>query len=193
MKKLILLAVIILFLGTSALGGIFYLLYSNLAQSATLGIQATPTPAIISTDYSPPYPVTRVVDGDTIKINLAGKTETVRLLGIDTPETVDPRKPVQCYGKEASDHLNTLLSGKSVQLETDDSQGKRDKYDRLLAYIWLGGKLINQQMVSDGFAFEYTYNLPYKYQQQFNEAQNSARSQNLGLWGKICDYATTKK
>jgi micrococcal nuclease len=193
MRKLILLAVLVLGLGVISLGGIFYLLYQYSAQSATLGVQVTPTPAIEATDYSPNYPVTRVVDGDTIKINYAGKTETVRLIGIDTPETVDPRKPVQCFGKEASDYLKSLLSGKSVQLEFDDSQGKRDKYNRLLAYIWLGGKSINLQMISEGFAFEYTYNLPYKYQKLFKAAQKSAGSQNIGLWGKSCDYYQTKK
>ncbi|MBP9758982.1 S-layer homology domain-containing protein [Candidatus Dojkabacteria bacterium] len=129
------------------------------------------------------YPVTKVVDGDTIEVNINGTTEKIRLIGIDTPETVDPRKPVQCFGIEASNKAKELLSGKSIGLEADQSQGERDKYDRLLRYVFLqNGTNFNKYMISEGYAFEYTYNTAYKYQAEFKEAQKQATSAKKGLW-----------
>ncbi|MDO8522286.1 MAG: thermonuclease family protein, partial [bacterium] len=129
------------------------------------------------------YPVTKVVDGDTVAVNINGKNATVRLIGLDTPETVDPRKPVQCFGEEASKKAKEILTGKSVRLETESSQGQLDKYGRLLAYIFLeDGTLFNQLMISEGFGHEYTYNLPYKYQKEFKQAEKTARENNRGLW-----------
>ena len=127
--------------------------------------------------------VIRVVDGDTIHVSLNNKDITIRMIGIDTPETVDPRKPVQCFGKEASNHAHQLLDGTIVYLEQDISQGDYDKYNRLLSYIWMpDGRLFNQVMITEGYAFEYTYHLPYKYQSQFKDAQRNAQSLQLGLW-----------
>jgi micrococcal nuclease len=131
------------------------------------------------------YKVVSVVDGDTIKIDLDGKKTTVRLLGIDTPETVDPRKPVQCFGKEASAKLKELIAGKNITTESDPSQGDKDKYGRLLRYIYLeDGTFINEMMIKEGFAFEYTYNLPYKYQAEFKKAQQQAQLEQKGLWAE---------
>lgn len=127
--------------------------------------------------------VSRVVDGDTVDIELDGEVTRVRLLGIDTPEVVDPRKPVQCFGQEASDHLHALLDGQDVTLEYDDSQGVTDKYDRTLAYVLLDGeKNINEQMIRDGFAYEYTYRDAYRYQMEFRNAEREAREGKKGLW-----------
>jgi len=105
---------------------------------------------------------------------------------------VDPRKPVQCFGKEASDKAKELLTGKSVRLEKDASQGEYDKYGRLLAYVYLpdlpdsagkaGGTLFNKYMIAEGYGHEYTYNLPYKYQQEFKAAEARARAEKKGLW-----------
>lgn len=127
--------------------------------------------------------VSSVVDGDTIKVNINGTTETLRLIGIDTPEVVDPRKPVQCFGVEASNKAKELLSGKSVRLEADPTQGERDTYGRLLRYVFTSdGTNFNKLMIQEGYAFEYTYNLPYKYQTEFNQAESYARTNKLGLW-----------
>lgn len=126
--------------------------------------------------------VIRVVDGDTIVVEQAGKEEKVRLIGINSPESVDPRKEVECFGKEASAKLKEWLDGKIVQLERDDSQGNVDKYGRLLRYVWLEGNNINRKMVEEGFAYEYTYDLPYKYQVVFQEAEQLARDGQRGLW-----------
>jgi micrococcal nuclease len=129
------------------------------------------------------YQVVSVIDGDTVDVNIEGKVERLRLIGIDTPETVDPRKEVQCFGKEASNKAKELLEGQFIFLESDDTQGERDKYRRLLRYIFLiGGTNFNQYMISEGYATEYTYADPYKYQADFIAAQETARSEGKGLW-----------
>lgn len=135
------------------------------------------------------YPVTAVSDGDTIKVQIDGKQETVRLIGVDTPETKDPRKPVQCYGKIASAYTTSALMGKSVRLEADDSQQQRDKYGRLLRYVYLSdGTLFNQLLIESGHAYEYTYKVPYQFQSQFKQAAAEAQANQIGLWNpKTCN------
>lgn len=129
------------------------------------------------------YKVIRAVDGDTLKIDMNGTEESVRLIGINTPETVDPRKTVECFGKEASARMKDLAQGKLVYLETDSSQGARDAYGRLLAYIYLeDGQMLNRKMIAEGYAYEYTYLSPYKYQKEFRQLQNLARTSKYGLW-----------
>jgi micrococcal nuclease len=127
--------------------------------------------------------VINVVDGDTIDVDINGKEERLRMIGVNTPETVDPRRTVECFGKEASNKTKELLSGKSVYLESDATQGDRDKYGRLLRYIFMeDGTNYNYWLISNGYAFEYTYNLPYKYQSEFKNAQEFAEINKLGLW-----------
>ncbi len=135
------------------------------------------------------YKITKIVDGDTIAVDIAGKTETIRLIGINTPEIVDPGKPAECFGKEASNKAKETLTGKSVKLEADSAQGERDKYNRLLRYIFLeDGTNFNKMMISDGFAYEYTYNIPYEYQDEFKQAEKEARESKRGLWApNACD------
>ena len=112
-----------------------------------------------------------------------GTTERLRLIGIDTPETVDPRKPVQCFGKEASDRAHAMLDGQQVSIIGDPSQDTSDRYGRLLAYLWRAdGRFYNQAMIADGYAHEYTYQIPYQYQTAFRIAQQAAQAQQLGLW-----------
>jgi len=129
------------------------------------------------------YEVVSVVDGDTIKVQMGSEVETLRLIGIDTPETKDPRKPVQCYGIEASNKAKEILEGKWVSLELDPTQGERGRYGRLLTYVFLeDGTFYNQLMIGEGYAHEYTYNRPYKYQSQFKQAESFARENEKGLW-----------
>ncbi|MCA4134850.1 thermonuclease family protein [Arthrobacter sp. M4] len=91
-----------------------------------------------------PFPITSVTDGDTIRVTINGKSTPVRLIGIDTPEVTDPRKPVQCFGQEASRRAHELLDGTQVWLEYDPTQARRDRYGRPLAYVWLNDtELIN--------------------------------------------------
>lgn len=139
------------------------------------------------------HSVTSVVDGDTIKVNINGTVETLRLIGMDTPETVDPRKPVQCFGKEASNKAKELLIGTKVRLEKDPTQGELDKYGRTLAYVYReDGLFYNKYMIEQGYAHEYTYNTPYKYQAEFKAAQKSAQENLRGLWSPgTCNGDTT--
>jgi micrococcal nuclease len=124
--------------------------------------------------------VVRVVDGDTVDLAPCGR---VRLIGIDTPETVDPRRPVQCFGREAAAKATELLEGQTVFLEPDPTQGERDRHGRLLRYVWLAdGRLVNLELVAQGYAHEYTYAAPYTYQDAFQRAQREAREQGRGLW-----------
>jgi micrococcal nuclease len=107
----------------------------------------------------------------------------MRLIGINAPESVDPRRPVQCFGREASAEMKRLVGGQAVSLETDPSQDLHDKYGRLLAYVFLqDGTNVNLHMIEAGFAYEYTYDLPYKYQRQFKAAQKDAQAEGRGLW-----------
>ncbi|MEI7620273.1 MAG: thermonuclease family protein [Candidatus Falkowbacteria bacterium] len=140
------------------------------------------------------YEVVKVVDGDTITVIVDGKKIGIRMIGLDTPETVDPRKKVQCFGREASDKSKELLSGKKVRLESDDTQGDKDKYDRLLRYVFLeDGTLFNKWMIENGFGFEYTYDSnPYKYQFDFQAAENLARENNRGLWASTACNGESK-
>jgi micrococcal nuclease len=165
---------------------------------------ATPTP-IPTTRTGATKPVdaqaakvVKVIDGDTVDVSFNNQTVRLRLIGIDTPESVDPRKPVQCFGIEASNYSKNILLNQTVYLERDTSQGEYDVYNRLLVYIWLDDTtLFNQKIIAEGYAFEYTYRLPYRYQTAFKAAQQSARSSQNGLWspttcnGDINTGATT--
>ena len=143
-------------------------------------------------ETSPLYEVTRVVDGDTIDVLLDGKVERLRLIGINTPETVDPRKPVECFGREAKEKAESILSGRRIELESEPLQDERDKYGRLLRYVFLeDGTNFNLLMIREGYAYEYTYDLPYKYQTEFKQAQKYAEGNELGLWGKLCEGQTS--
>lgn len=158
------------------------------SQDDTLGVFTTKAPVITPVSENEPidkisYKVIKVVDGDTMDVDINGTVERLRLIGIDTPETVDPRKDVQCFGKEASDKSKELLEGKYVTLESDSSQSIRDKYKRLLVYVFMSdGTNFNKYMIEEGYAYEYTYDSAYKYQSEFKEAQNNARNSNKGLW-----------
>ena len=95
------------------------------------------------------------------------------MIGLDTPESADPRKPVQCCALEASTQAKTILGGQSVYLETHPSQGNVDKYGHTLAYVWTAsGPLFNLDMIADGYAYEYTYCLLYRYQRKRKIAPN---------------------
>lgn len=143
----------------------------NLAtDSASLGVQSNQ------------FLVTKVIDGDTIEIETGQK---VRYLGVDTPETVDPRRPVECFGKEAKNKNKQLVEGKRVILEKDISE--TDKYGRLLRYVYLpmGDNLlfVNDYLIRAGFATVLTYPPDVKFAEQFLKAQSAAKAEKLGLWG----------
>ena len=143
------------------------------------GVKETPKDQIEADKYK----IIQVVDGDTIRIEVDGVVESVRIIGMDTPEVVDPRKPVQCFGVEASNQAKKLLSSQTITLEIEESQGTRDKYHRLLGYVIMpDGRDFGTVMISTGYAYEYTYNTPYKKQSIYREAQAEAMEAELGLW-----------
>lgn len=133
--------------------------------------------------------VERVIDGDTITVRIDGDDVTVRMIGIDTPETVKPDSPVECFGPEASDFAKETLTGATVTLELDDSQGDTDQYDRALAYVWLelptgALRMFNLESVAGGFAEARQYGpTPYAWKAEFDAAESAARDRALGQWG----------
>lgn len=138
------------------------------------------------------YYVTDVLDGDTIEVDMNGSRETVRLIGIDTPETHDPRKPVQCFGQAAAAQAQKLMGAKPVRLVADAQQNNRDKYNRLLRYVYLeDGRLVNAEMIELGYAFAYTV-FPYERLEEFRELERKARAQNKGLWSG-CEVDDTRQ
>ena len=149
--------------------------------------------------------IERVVDGDTAIVSFIFDDgskylkERVRFLGVDTPETVHPKKPVQYYGKEASDFTKAQLTGKTVWLQTDVNV--KDRYDRMLAYVWMSepskvdlddedairAKMFNARLLLDGYAQLMTVQPNSRYANLFVHFQREAREANKGLWGKEPD------
>lgn len=132
--------------------------------------------------------VTRVVDGDTMKLTIDGKKETIRLLLVDTPESVNPNIPEpQPFSIEASDYAKKMLTNKDVQIELDVSE--RDKYGRLLCYLYIDGKMFNELLLEQGYArVAYVFTPNTKYVDQFRAIQEKARVQGIGIWS-IENYA----
>lgn len=122
--------------------------------------------------------VARVVDGDTIELDNGQK---VRYIGVDTPETKHPKKPVQCFGVEAYKKNIELVAGKRVRLEKDVSE--TDKYGRLLRYAYVGDTFVNLELAKQGYAYAATFPPDVKYQNIFRQAQTEAREAGRGLWG----------
>lgn len=134
------------------------------------------------------YQVAKVVDGDTFAVVVTGEEQSVRLIGVDTPEVVDPRRPVQCFGQEASVKLKNMLNNQSVKLEADPSQDNIDQYGRWLRYAYLAdGTNVNLELIEQGYAHEYTFRIPYAQQAQFKQAEQRASVNQRGLWNpNIC-------
>jgi len=180
----------------------------RMTPTATPSVTASPMPLTAErTAASSPTAdrtsarVVRVIDGDTIVVVIDGLEYRVRYTGIDTPETVDPRKPVECYGREASHRNRELVEGRTVALEKDVSE--TDQYDRLLRYVWVDGEMVNAVLVGEGYAMAVTYPPDVKYQKLLLELQRQALAEGRGLWsacltptvcapeGPICDYSGT--
>ena len=135
-----------------------------------------------SSPYDKTVTVSRVIDGDTIEISpVINGVEDVRLIGVDTPETVDPGEEVEPYGPEASAFATEELAGREVDLEFDEE--KIDQYDRVLAYVYTGTSMFNEELVEKGYAQAYPYPPNTKYEMRFENAQREARASDLGIWG----------
>jgi micrococcal nuclease len=120
----------------------------------------------------------RVIDGDTLELSTG---ETVRLIGVDTPETKDPRQPVEAFGKEASAFTTQLVEGKHIHLEFDVQ--RLDQYQRLLAYVYVGDVMLNAELVRQGYAQVATFAPNVKHQGLFLKLQREAREARRGLRG----------
>lgn len=179
----------------------------RIIPNSTSGISAVESSAV-SQNQNSLVSVSRVIDGDTIVVRLNspqvadinGQDIHVRLIGINSPELNDKRPKVACLAQKAKGEAEKILDGSTslttggqkIYLEKDLTQGDYDKYGRLLAYVFLSVTStqinFNQLMIEEGYAYEYTYNLPYKYQSEFKDAQNKARTAQKGLWGnEICN------
>ena len=132
---------------------------------------------LLSTSYAEIYKVKRVIDGDTL---LLVNGERVRLIGVDTPETKHPQKPVQYFGKEAYLFTRQMIDGKEARFEFEKQ--KRDRYGRLLAYVYLSdGTFLNAEIIKQGYGFAYT-RFPFKYKEEFRRYEREARENRKGLW-----------
>ena len=131
--------------------------------------------------------VVSVVDGDTLTVRIAGRTETVRLIGIDTPETVHPTKPVECFGPEASARTSALLP-KGTRITVVRDVEARDRYGRLLLYVTRAsdGLFVNLEMIEGGFALPLSIEPNTAHERDFADAAHRASTARLGLWG-ACD------
>jgi micrococcal nuclease len=132
-----------------------------------------------------PYRVVQVLDGDTIVVRRAGGTdETIRLLGVDTPETHHPRKPVQCYGPEAAAYTTRRLFGQVVQLEDDVE--RHDVYGRRLAYVYLDGHNFERDLLQHGYARLLVIEPNHAHARNMLDDELDARAHHVGLWG-VCE------
>ncbi len=128
------------------------------------------------------YRVVSVEDGDTITVDMNGRRERVRFIGVDTPETHDPRKPVQCFGTAASEFTSNLIGDNPVRLAADAASGNRDRYNRLLRYVYLpDGRLVNAEIIKQGYGFAYT-SFPFDKLEEFRLLGEEAREAGRGLW-----------
>jgi len=165
------------------------------AESPRLGGRTTTTPSRPSSSPLPRlsprpteraesgvYRVERVVDGDTILVRDGDVLTTVRLIGVDTPETVHPRKPVERFGKEAAAFTKRTLENESVRLEFDNE--RFDRYGRLLAYVYRAsdGLFVNEELIRQGYGHAYT-RFPFRYLDRFRRLEAEARENGRGLWG----------
>lgn len=179
-------------LGVSLLVASLLVLAACSSTPVVLEVQA---PATIG-EEPPGYEVAvvvRVVDGDTIRVVVeeivpgpgAGDTRVgaeypVRLTGIDTPESVKPDSPVECFGREASQALKALLDGETVRLVKDVED--TDRYDRLLRYVYFGDEMANARMVANGYAHAFTYPPNVRHSDLFVRLERDAREGDRGLW-----------
>lgn len=137
------------------------------------------------------YTFLKVIDWDTLKVKNNNEEINIRMIGLDAPEKSTTRYwYTECFWNEATSHINEILSWiTAIQVEQDPTQWETDKYWRLLWYVFLSWNNINQKMIEDGYWFEYTYNLPYKYQKEFKKAEKNARINKLWLWNKdTCNW-----
>lgn len=138
------------------------------------------------------YHVRTFTDGDTLSVDMNGRVEKVRFIGVDTPETHKPNTPVQCYGIAAAAYTKNLIGGQSVRLAADSQTTNRDRYQRLLRYVYLpDGRLVNKLLIENGYGFYYPY-FSFSKSTEFAAAQASAQAAHKGLWGNCSPSRTDR-
>jgi micrococcal nuclease len=136
------------------------------------------------------YAITHFVDGDTIAVSMNGHEEKVRFIGVDTPETHKPKTPVQCYGPAAAAFTKNTIGKDKVRLVSDSLSTNRDRYDRLLRYVYLpDGTLVNERLIQNGYGFYYPY-FPFSLSAKFAVDQEQAQLASKGLWGNCSPTPT---
>ena len=158
------------------------IIISTLTGCSDIYSEFIPTNSITApSSDSAKYDVVRIVDGDTIIIDLSGENTKVRMIGIDTPESVHSDKSKNCqFGKTASDYTNNLLSGKKISIEYDED--KYDPYGRVLAYVYVDNNMVNYDLVANGYAVAKKYYPNTKYAEIFTQAQIEAEKSKRGMW-----------
>jgi micrococcal nuclease len=166
--------------------------WAKLAAAATVAISAAcapgsapgePTPSSIARPAGPSVVVDRVVDGDTIIVREGPEDVRIRLIGVDSPESVKPGSPVECFAVRASDFTKRALTGTAVRLEYDVD--RFDRYGRTLAYVWVGSRMFNEELVAQGYGVVDTVPPNVRYVDRFLAAERDAREHDLGLWS-VC-------
>jgi endonuclease YncB( thermonuclease family) len=133
------------------------------------------------------YAVKQFVDGDTVMVDMQGTTETIRFIGIDTPETHKPNTPVQCYGPAAAAYTKNRIGSQRIRLVSDALTTNRDRYNRLLRYVVLeDGTYLNKELVQKGYAFAYAF--PFAKSDEFHATMEQAQKAKAGLWGNCAPY-----
>lgn len=164
--------------------GSLLLLVLGLALLAIKGC-GTPAPGEREGEALPPRinaVVVRVVDGDTIEVEIGSRTDSVRYIGVDTPESVAPGQPVECFGKRASEYNRRLVEGERVRLVPGAE--RRDRYGRLLAYVYLDGLFVNAELLRRGLAETLTFAPNDDFALRFERIQQAAANAGRGLWGR---------
>lgn len=152
-------------------------------RTSTPAPSRSTSPAPLTSATPRLWPVVGITDGDTIRVRVDGRTERVRVIGIDTPE-LDGR---QCFAREAASAMQSLAQSRSVALEADPTQADRDRYGRLLRHVVLpDGRLAAQVLIAGGYGREYTYAADYRHQSAFRSAQAQARGAARGIWSPEC-------
>lgn len=148
--------------------------FGTITDSVTKGVE-TNQPGLYAIDH--------FVDGDTIAVNMNGAVESVRFIGVDTPETHKPNTPVQCYGPAAAAFTKNLIGANKVRLASDSLNTDRDRYNRLLRYVYLpDGRMVQTELLQGGYAFAYV-SFPFSKSDEFSALQKAAMEAKKGLWG----------
>jgi micrococcal nuclease len=165
-------------------------LHANQEDETTISVPALVNENTNQTDTTEQqfYQVVKIIDGDTFDVEIDGVTTRIRPIGINTPEMNDSRDDVRCLAIKAKEKAGELLFGRNVRLMADPTQDDLDKYGRSLRFVWReDGLFFNEVMIREGYAYEYTYDVPYLYTDEFKEAQDQAKELGVGLWSEeVC-------